>query len=372
LGRTILVFGAAGGIGRDMINFLSATPRVESVIAADIDEERGLKIANEATRNASYLGCGTSVEFRKHDLADVEGTAELLKEVKPVVTVNATTLGSWWTSHLFPQRLVAVVSPIGHWLPNHLLLTLKLMQAVEKSGADTKVVNCSLPDVVNCVLSKIGLAPVCGGGNFDLVCEVIRHNVSKKLGVPMSNVTVYGVGDHSHYTSAMKRPWWLKILVAGRDVTKNFDIKEDLVKGSDFYTGPVHKSEPPREQTFVSAAYTKNILSIYFNDGRIHSSIPGPNGLPGSYPTRLSAKGAEIVMPEGITFEEATRIIEQARRYDAIETIKDDGTVVYVEKMAKDFKEVTGYECYELSLKQVEERATELNSLVKNAIRKYS
>jgi hypothetical protein len=372
LGRTILIFGAAGGIGRDIVNFLSVTPRVASVLAADIDEERGLKIANDATRNSSYLGYGTNVEFRKHDLTEVNGTAELLKEVKPVVTVNATTLGSWWTSHLFPSRLVERVSPIGHWLPNHLLLTLKLMQAVKKSGVDTRVVNCSLPDVVDCVLSKIGLAPVCGGGNFDLVCEVIRHKASQRLGVPMSNVTVYGVGDHSHYTSAMKKPWWLKILVAGKDVTKDFDIKEDFVKGFDFYTGPVHKSEPPREQTFVSAAYTKNILSIYFDDGRIHSSIPGPCGLPGSYPTRLSGKGAEVVMPEGITLEEAIKIVEQARRNDAIETIKDDGTVVYVEKMAEDFKEVTGYECYELRLNEVEERATELNSLVKSALRKYA
>jgi hypothetical protein len=372
LSRTILIFGAAGGIGRDMINFLSVTPRVGSVTAADIDEEKGLKIANDATRNASYLGYGTRVEFRRHDLSDVNETAELLKEVSPVVTVNATTLGSWWTSHLFPQRLVKKVAPLGPWIPNHLLLTLKLMQAVKKSGVDTKVINCSLPDAVNCILSKMGLSPVCGGGNFDLVCEIIRHRVSQKLSVPMNNVIVYGVGDHSHYTSAMEKPWWLKIIVGGKDVTENFDVKEDLVKGSDFYTGPVHRSEPPREQTFVSAAYTKNILSIYFDEGRIHSSIPGPNGLPGSYPTRLSGKGAEVVMPEGITLEEATKIVEQARRNDAIEAIKDDGTVVYVRKMVKDFREVTGYECYELKINEVEERATELNALVKSALKKYS
>lgn len=365
-----MVIGAAGGVGRDVINYLSTTPGVAKIVAADVNEEAGRKVADDAARSASYLGYFTNVEFRKCDLFDIPGTTELLREVKPVVVLQATTLGSWWTSHLLPEALVKKASPLGMWLPNHLALPVKLMKAVKQSGIDTKVVNCSFPDAVNVILGKLGMAPVCGGGNFDLICGIIHHRVSQSLGVPTRDVKVFGVGDHSHYTSAMAKPWWIKILAGDRDVTSRFDARE-LIKGSNFYTGPVHFDAPPKEQTYTSAAYTKNVLSIYFDDGRIHSCIPGPNGLPGGYPTRLNAKGAEVVMPEGITLEEAKKINEVSRRNDGIETIRDDGTVIYIRKVAEDFKDVLGYECYELKINELDERARELNSLMKKALSKY-
>ena len=34
-------------------------------------------------------------------------------------------------------------------------------------------------------------------------------------------------------------------------------------------------------------------------------SVPGPNGLPGGYPCRLGAKGAEVVLPDGLSLKEA-------------------------------------------------------------------
>ena len=40
---TILVIGAAGGVGRDVVNYLSATPGVAKIVAADVNEEAGRK-----------------------------------------------------------------------------------------------------------------------------------------------------------------------------------------------------------------------------------------------------------------------------------------------------------------------------------------
>jgi len=82
----------------------------------------------------------------------------------------------------------------------------------------------------------------------------------------------------------------------------------------------------------------KNILAI-LNDTRELTHAPGPNGLPGGYPVRLSAKGAEVVLPEELSLEEAVRINEEAQKFDGIQEIKNDGTVFFTEKAVKIMRE---------------------------------
>jgi len=38
------------------------------------------------------------------DLFDVEGTAETLKELRPKVVCNLSSLGSWWVTRLLPDE----------------------------------------------------------------------------------------------------------------------------------------------------------------------------------------------------------------------------------------------------------------------------
>jgi len=92
--------------------------------------------------------------------------------------------------------------------------------------------------------------------------------------------------------------------------------------------------------------------------------------LPGAYPTRLSAEGAEVVLP-GLSLEEAVEINEAGARLDGIERVKDDGTVVFVEENVELMREVVGYECEELKVSESEERARELNAKLRKLYEKY-
>jgi hypothetical protein len=98
--------------------------------------------------------------------------------------------------------------------------------------------------------------------------------------------------------------------------------------------------------------------------------VPGVNGLPGGYPARLNSEGAEVVLP-GISLKEAIEINELGGRLDGIERIKDDGTVVYLDKNVEYMQEVVGYDCKELKLKETEERAKQLNDGLKRLYEKY-
>jgi malate/lactate dehydrogenase len=112
------------------------------------------------------------------------------------------------------------IGPIGPWLPNHLTLAHKLMQAVKKSGIETSVVNGAFPDLTNVVLHKIGLAPVCGGGNMDLGLSRVQRLIARDQQVPYRSVQIYGVGHHgAYYTAQMQGPFWTKTLVDGEDLS---------------------------------------------------------------------------------------------------------------------------------------------------------
>ena len=125
---------------------------------------------------------------------------------------------------------------------------------------------------------------------------------------------------------------------------------------------------PPNED--IAASFTRNLLAVYFDTKEL-CHAQGPAGLPGGYPVRLSAKGAEVILPEGVTMDEAVRINEECGRYDGIEKIKDDGSVVFTEKAVKVYREVLDYECEELKIEESEERAKELGELFKKLAEKY-
>jgi len=369
-GNKILMIGL-GSLGGHVLEFLARTPGVDRIVAADVNEDWGVCKTNNAILGAVNQGFYPSIIFRKVDLNDVEGTANILREEKPDLVFNATTLQSWWVIGLLPEKVHEKLlgAGLGPWLPMHLTLTHKLMMAVRKAGIKAHVVSSSFPDAVHPVLGKVGLAPTVGIGNFDLLIPRIKKVVSEKLGVPMRNISVFMVGHHVHdvlvedFGTTGGAPYFLKILVGNKNMTHELDPEKIL--SEPLPTPPGNQSDQQ-----VASSAVKNILAILNDTGEL-THAPGPNGLPGGYPVRLSAKGAEVVLPEELSLEEAIRINEEAQKFDGIEEIKNDGTVVFTEKAVKIMREMLNYECEELRLEESEERAMELRALYKRFAERY-
>jgi hypothetical protein len=124
------------------------------------------------------------------------------------------------------------------------------------------------------------------------------------------------------------------------------------------------------DQMRTAASFLKNTLAVYYNTNQEMECVPGPNGLPGAYPCRLGENGAEVFVPD-IGVEEAVKINRAGAQYDGIESIKSDGTVVFREENVEYMREVVGYECEKLRPEESEERAQELNRLLKKLYEKY-
>jgi hypothetical protein len=107
------------------------------------------------------------------------------------------------------------------------------------------------------------------------------------------------------------------------------------------------------------------------HDLNTYTHSPGPNGLPGGYPVVLSAKGAEVVLPDDITLEEAIRMNEEAGRLDGIERIEDDGTVVFADYTAEIMKETLGFNCPSFKPEESYDRALEMIRRYRELSNKY-
>jgi hypothetical protein len=368
----VMIIGI-GELGYHILQNLAHTPNIGKIIAADYSPNAEGKV-NLVIYTAALRGLYPDIEFRRIDLNDVEGTAKVLEVEKPDVICNATVIQSWWAYHMLPEEIAMKLNSagLGPQLPFHLTLTYKLMKAVKQSGIETRVINCSYSDVVNPVLAKIGLAPVCGGGNVDTYTQVIRQFISKELRVPMRSITIYIYGHHGLLSSFFNAPFLARIYVYDKDVTDLYppDKIRKIVQPFAKADMGALVSIPPQED--IAASFTRNLLAVY---GNTYESCyaHGPAGLPGGYPVRLSyEKGAEILLPEEITLEEAIKVNEESGRIgDGIEKIKDDGTVVFTDKTVKIYREVLGYECEELKIEDSEERAKELKTLFRKLGEKY-
>lgn len=359
----IMVLGL-GDVGGDVLEMLVRAPGAYHIITGDVREEWGYRKTNIAAYGAAQLGCYPELEFTPVDLFNVEQTAETIVRYKPDIIYVAATLQSWWVISTLPPDVFEELDEAryGPWLPMHLLLVYRLMQAVQDTGLDVKVINSCFPDAVNPVLAKAGLGPTIGIGNVANPIPAIRASIGHQLGVAMQEVTVYFVCQHflSYFAPRFGHtggaPYYLKAIVNGDDVTGRLDI--DAVFGE--LSGRFRRVGGRDGQILTASSGAATTLAMA-NDTRKFMHAPGPNGLPGGYPVRVDADGGKVVLPSDITLEEAVEINEQCARFDGIERIDDDGTIHFVGKNMRVMKDMLGYYAKSMELDETEERYRELD-----------
>ncbi|MCW3975116.1 MAG: hypothetical protein NWE86_02595, partial [Candidatus Bathyarchaeota archaeon] len=322
----------------------------------------------------SHLGSYPNIEFVKLDLNTIEKTAEIIKEINPnIIMHNATMMSNLEWARL-PEEITSklISAGISNIVPCHLTLTYKLMKSVQISKTDAHVVMSPYPDVVNAALGKFGLAQnLIGLGNIDYIVPGIQKAAADKFKVSVQNVLVFLVAPYAllnyifRYGNTGDLPYFLKIVVKGKDVTKELDIRELLKEVSGYLS-----LLTINDLGFIAASSgVKNALAI-LNDSGIFTHAPGPLGLPGGYPIILNEKGASLALPEELTQEEAVKINQRViKEVDGVERIEDNGTTVFTDKCADAWREVFNYDCKELKIEDSEKRAKEILSIHKEFVK---
>jgi hypothetical protein len=370
---TIMMIGI-GDLGGHVLEMLVRAPGSRRIITADINEDWAYRKTNIAAFGAAQLGHYPEMEFVKVDLHNIDQTSEVISKYKPDIIYSAVSLQSWWVINTLPKEVFEKldIARFGPWLPMHLALVYKLMRAVQQTGLDIKVINSAFPDATHPVLDKVGLAPTIGIGNVANPIPAIRGSIAYKLAKPIKDVTVFFFAQHyvSHYLprfgTAGGAPYYLKATVDGEDVTADVNMQEV------FADIPTRFRRPGgRDGQILTASSAAAIILAVADDTAKFTHAPGPSGLPGGYPVRVDRNGGKIILPKGLTLEQAVGINEEGQRYDGIDQIDQNGTVHYTEKSVAIMKKMLGYDCKVMKLDETDAQSKELDRRFKEFAEKY-
>ncbi len=93
--------------------------------------------------------------------------------------------------------------------------------------------------------------------------------------------------------------------------------------------------------------------------------------MPGAYTCRLNAGGVEVTLPSGITMDEAIRINTEGLKWEGIEEIKDDGTVILTDEGYQLQKKIYGIDLREFKFLDMDDLAREIVQVLGKLINKY-
>jgi hypothetical protein len=200
----------------------------------------------------------------------------------------------------------------------------------------------------------------------------LKYAISRKLKVPIQDIFVYAYGAHpvalsistTHTTRGA--PYYLKILIRGMERTNEVDPNQ-MMKTQDIGFPKILKGI--EMNPIVAASAYRTIRGIWNDTGEIFYA-PGPKGLLGGYTIRLNAEGVEVILPDDLKFEEAVKINVEGLKFDGIEKVRDDGTVILTKRMSEAVKNSFNYDLKEFRIEQVEKIADELMERMKELAEK--
>jgi hypothetical protein len=370
-----------GILGGEILHTL-ARAGVDEIIVACRDEETGRQKAAQVSMGAAAQGLYPDISYRKIDLNDVEGTTRILGELEPDMVFNSADFHPFWRFHTDLPREVASRfgegGPVGYSLalPFRLLLPFRLMKAVKASGIDTHVLLTNDPcEIVNPMLAGAGMEPTTGIGDFAHIVEPIRRVVSARTGVHVRDVEVYLVADFATYhllrrnIAPPESTYFLKVIAGDQIVTDEWKPIEILFAAVEESRSKGRKG-PIADQHYTASIAVGDMMAILRDTGEIRH-CPGPAGLQGGYPVRLDANGAEVVLPEEITLEEAVSMNEEAQKREGIEKVSEDGTVVFTDEAVSIMDTELGWDLKSFNVRDCEKMAENLSRAYKALVDKH-
>jgi len=359
LGPTIMLVGL-GDLGAAVLELLARQDGLGQIVVCSRRTAHGVARCNLARMGAMAQGYEPSIRFVTLDINEADAVAETVEREAPDLIFSAAALQTWWLTDLLPEEQAKVLkrARFGVWLPVHLTLTLKLMRALSNASYRGITLTAPFPDVVNCVLGKLGLAPTCGVGNLDEIVPKLRLLAAERLGERLDAFDVLLVAHHALQPAAFGEPmaevppYYLRIYFEGQDVSERVDAHGMLLTPYPLTPGP--------PSCFLTAASTVKLIRALLSDDETYLHAPAPHGLPGGYPIIVTGGDVQPAPIEGLSLAEAIDINERSHRFDGVERIEADGTVVFCAQDVEVLRGTLGCNFERLKPAESEDQAREL------------
>lgn len=358
---TTVLLSGVGALGGWALEMLARSPGVDRIVTIKRSPWNGPSKSTLAMLGSVFQGHTKTFEHHQVDLTDVDATARLLADIAPDAILHSATMQSprklMHADLGSEKRALLREATFGMWLPLHLLPAARLTEAVERAAIDVAVVNASFPDVVNPALWKrFGHGPRAGAGNVEVCAARVLRHVMEATGADPSEIDVSLVGSHALLSYGPVVPHHFRVSVGGEDRTADFDLEYILME----WPEPIEWKQVDVFSLFAASA-VKNVLAL-LDDKPIVSHVTSPDGLAGGYPATIGAGETSLRLPPDLDLAEAIAINERAAKWDAIDGIDDDGTVVYTPRAASAMARL-GYEYESVRFDRLEEQSKRLTEL---------
>ena len=341
-------------MGELATHLLEAVARTE-IFGTIVVSSRNLEKAQKRTNNA-LLGAGIEGFFPRiiAEKLDVHSNdfSTKLKALNPDFIFSAPSLLPWWK--LAPD---GIDMPFAGYTALHLSLMQKFRNRIAESGVKSIWIGASFPDVINAMLNRTGFGPDYGIGNVQEPIAKIQMGVGRVLNCSPQNVEVKLVAQHAFEYFVLNDskpvklpPYLLKATVSDKDVTQ---IAEDVL-------GEVFPF--PYDLHFNRVTASSALVALHAVTGETERAIhlPGVGALVGGYPVRAGKSGIKIDLPDEWSLEEAIAVNEASLKWDGIDEVTEDGTIVFTVETQKALRELLGKNIETLSAETAQDQANDL------------
>lgn len=309
MNRRIVVVGS-GSFARSVSYALAAELRTPAnVLVLARDPGKAAEVAFVATARAGVSGVPAtfdSAALVPDRLDDVLGAA------RPDVLVHCVSHHSPWEGRVAPSDWTRLVGAAGFGvtLPLQAALALDVAESLARVAPDCLLVNACFPDAVNPVLHALDVPVFCGVGNIATIAASLRATMTDE---PAGELLL--LAHHAH-------------LHAPGDPVDEARVWLDGVERADVgaLLAPM-RSAARAELNQVGGHAAAKLAADLLTEPAIDTHLPGPGGMPGGYPVRVTGAKLELRLPPGVDVEAAVAWNQRMAAHDGV--VVDGGRVTF-------------------------------------------
>lgn len=334
MAKPTLLILSIGELSTALLEAVARSDLFSRIVVGSRSRTKAVQRANNAIIGAGIEGYYPLIEAEKFDI-DHPSFVPNLQRIDPDIIFTAPSLMPWWKLEGSDKSPL----PFAGYMSFHLSLMAKFRDRIGEANINALWIGASYPDVINPVLCRSGFGPDCGIGNVQEPIPKLKAGVAHHLGCSPLAVSIHLVAQHAFEYHVLNRkigqelpPYLLKASVNGQDHTAlaNRVLREPYPFPYDLHFNRVTASAG----LVALRAFTSSTTS------EIH--LPGIRQLVGGYPVKVSRSTIELSLPPEWSLEQAVDANTRSLKWDGIELIENDGTVVFTEETQQAFHRLLG------------------------------
>jgi hypothetical protein len=290
--KTVLVIGT-GSLARHVTGSLAAGwsgrrgPDLRLVVAGR-SLDRATEVAYLAASRARLAGCPVETAAAEIEPLSWAGHHRLVETVRPDCVLLCASLNSPWEQSATATGWSRLLARTGGAAALALQAAVGRRAAPAAAQRSVPLINACYPDAVNPLLAALGSAPFSGVGNVALIAA----SLASALGLgPEQRLQV--VAHHWHLSRSVAAADEALAFVDGVPVP---DVGDRLAR---------QRAVPRPDLNHVTGLSAARLVTGLLGEAPFHAHVPGPAGLPGGYPVRVTDGRCVLDLPAGLDQRQA-------------------------------------------------------------------